>query len=477
MPLGGLARKETMRVLIIQFVPPTGAQTLPRYDQELAVAATLLRNGGFDLDLLAMDGYRGEALHDAINRHRPAHVLVDIAPTFVTAARHTIVDITEKHFLPVTVVGVYPTCRPQDAISIPGVIATVVGEYDRAVVRLFRRFRDGGDLTDTGDYGEVPGAWLNSEDGLVRSAPAPLAQDLEELPMGDRELFRTAELVAASGVADFQATRGCPNWCAFCLNDWHLDLYAGRGTFHRRRSVRNLLSEIASVVRMYDQIRQIRFLDHAFAADADWLTVFARDYPSQCPLPYRCHVRLDQVTSELPALLARSGCDIADVEIGSGSTFIRDEVLGLRLTRKQIVDGVAALAAEGIRVHGRLFVGAPYESDVSIDEMIDLLAELALDTVHPRVYYPVPRTRAAEICAENGWISGRGEQSFHANRSVLDMPSLPADRIDDIAHRLDTLIRRRQSGSLAGWFRRIRTLASQPLRLGRRKRPQNRSRR
>ena len=460
-----------MRILIVQFVHSGRSPPLPRFDHELGVAAAMLREEGFELALLAADGYRPEALHDAIKLHRPAQVLVDIPPTSITAAHHTIVDVAEKHFLPVTVVGVHATCRPREAISIPGVAALVVGEHDRAVVELFRRLRDGGDPAGTPDEPGVPGVWVNSEEGLVRSEPAPLAEDLDALPVPDRELFDTARTVAATGELDFQATRGCPWWCAFCLNDWYMDLYPGAGTLHRRRSVGGLLEEVSAVVRGYDRARRVRFVDHPFAADADWLAEFARDYPRRCALPYRCHVALNALDERVPALLARSGCEMVSVEIGSGSSFIREEVLGLRMTGQQIARGVATLKAEGLRVRGSVFIGAPYESEVSIDETIDLLAELDLDAVGARVYYPVPGTRSAEICAENGWISGRGEENFHANRSVLDMPSLAAGEIDEIAARLETLIRRRRTGSVWKWFRRMRKLAARPMRLRRTRRP------
>ncbi len=460
-----------MRILMVQFVPPAGQTPLPRFDAPLGITAAMLRADGFVVDLLAMDGYDGQAIHNAINSHRPAHVLVDIPPTSVTAARHTIVDIAEKHFLPVTVIGVHATCRPQDAISIPGVIALAVGEYEHTVLELYRRFRKGPDLPDIDGHGPIPGAWLNSEEGLIRSGPAPLIEEIDALPMPDRELFDTQRIVKATGEADFQATRGCPCWCAFCLNDWCLDLYAGRGTYHRRHSVPSLLDEIAHVVEAYEAVRRVRFVDHAFCADRDWLEEFARDYPGRCNLPYRCHVSLAIASPELAAMLAASGCEIANVEIGSASTFIREEVLGLRLTRKQIFDGVAALRGAGVAVHGRVFVGAPYESEVSIDELLDLQAALDLDVIEPRVYFPVPRTRAAEICAENGWISGRGEENFHANRSVLDMPSLRAKQIDYIARHFQSLAHRRRPGSLRNWLGRLRRLAARPLKLGRRKPP------
>ena len=466
-----MRRGEVMRILIVQFVPFGRSPPLPRFDHELGVAAAMLRQEGFELALLPADGYRPEALHQAINLHRPDQVLVDIPPTSITAAHRTIVDVAEKHFLPVTVVGVRATCRPREAISIPGVAALVVGEYDRAVVELLRCLRDGADPAGTGEKPAVAGVWVNSEDGLVRGEPAPLADDLDALPPSDRELFDTAGTVAASGEIDFQATRGCPWWCAFCLNDWYMDLYAAAGPLHRRRSIGGLLDEVSAVVRRYDRARRVRFVDHPFAADIDWLADFAHDYPRRCALPYRCHVPLSALDQRVPAMLARSGCETVSVEVGSGSRFIREEVLGLRMTRQQIVRGVAALKAEGLRVEGSVFVGAPYESEVSIDETIDLLARLDLDALRARVYYPVPGTRSAEICAENGWISGRGEENFHANRSVLDMPSLAPGQIDDIAARLETLVRRRRTGSVWSWLRRMRKLAAKPLRLRRAKRP------
>ena len=88
-----MRRGEVMRILIVQFVPFGRSPPLPRFDHELGVAAAMLRQEGFELALLPADGYRPEALHQAINLHRPDQVLVDIPPTSITAAHHTIVDV------------------------------------------------------------------------------------------------------------------------------------------------------------------------------------------------------------------------------------------------------------------------------------------------------------------------------------------------------------------------------------------------
>lgn len=474
-----------MRILIIQFVAPGRSQPVPRFRHDLGVAAAMLRADGFDVALLPLDGRSEGMLHKAVTETRPTHLLVDIPATHVTAARHTIVDVAEKHYLPVTVVGRYATCQPEQAISIPGVTAMILGEYEPSVLRLYRCVRDGsavmlarpGEARSAGQA-DIPGVWFNSEDGLVRNDPAPLAEDLDALPFPDRELFDYAREVRQTGQALFAATRGCDRWCAFCLSDWYMELYRRNGPLLRRRSVEHLLEEVSAVVGRYEGVRRVTFCDHAFVCDPQWLERFADEYPRRCGLPYRCHVRPADVDTRVAGMLADSGCETAEVEIGSGSRFIREDVLAMRTSENQIVAGVAALKGAGLRVHGRAFVGAPYDSEVTVEETLALLGKLRLDAVQARVYFPVPGTRAAEMCAENGWISGRAEENFHANCSVLDMPTFPAARIDEIARRFEVLLKRRRGRTLRAWLKKLRRLGTRPLHLSRqrRKRPASRGR-
>lgn len=185
-----------MRILILQFVPPARAGPAPEFRHDLGVAVAMLRADGFDVGLLPLDAHRPDLLHQAITQHRATRLLVDIPPTHITAARHSIVDVAEKHFLPVTVVGRYATCQPEKAISIPGVTAMIPGEYERPVLRLYQSIRDGsvamlagpGEARSTGQS-DIAGVWFNSEDGLVRNEPAALEENLDGLPFPDRDIF------------------------------------------------------------------------------------------------------------------------------------------------------------------------------------------------------------------------------------------------------------------------------------------------
>ena len=452
-----------MGILIVQFAPPSHAPDRPRFCHELGIAVALLQQAGIDTALTAMTGHDRSRLRAAITAHRPTRVLMDVPATRATLARHTIADISEGHYLPVILAGRLATCQPEKAISIPGVTALIQGEYERSLPELVRALDIGPDAAS-----EVPGAWVNTAEGLLKNTPAPMVEDIDALPLADREIFQYARTVHAEQEATFYACRGCRNWCAHCLNDWYLNLYDPKRCL-RRRDPSRLLDEVVEVTTRYGGARTVAFAGHAFATDVEWLEAFATEYARRVSLPFRCRVAPNAMDPRTPERLAAGRCRLVDVEVGSGSNFIREEVLTLRTTRQQIIDAVAALKQAGIAVRASVFVGAPYESEVSIEETLDLLVELRVDAVRPRVFYPIPGTRAAEICAENGWISGRGEESLYQQRSVLDMPTLPARRINEVCRRYDALLRRRRGKSLSAWWSRLKEISTQPIRQLKRK--------
>jgi hypothetical protein len=79
------------------------------------------------------------------------------------------------------------------------------------------------------------------------------------------------------------------------------------------------------------------------------------------------------------------------------------------------------------------------------------------------VYYPTPGTRAAELCRESGWVSGRGEEGYWNQASTLDMPSLPAERINELAVELPYAVRHGRSSRLMRLLAGIRVTRRRSL--------------
>ncbi|MFW6133153.1 MAG: B12-binding domain-containing radical SAM protein [Planctomycetota bacterium] len=436
-------REDAVHALLIQFSDPRATDPPPVFSHPLGVLAALADQRGISCSLVTLGASRRERVAAAVADRQPGAVVVDVGLHHVAAARRTTAALAELTDAPVAVVGAYATARPTRAISFPGVAVLALGEYERPIVAWLERLGDGRDTED------IEGLWTCSGGGLVRSGPAPLTADLDGLPFPDRELFDTARIIAETGQLAFKAARGCPLWCACCINDWYMDLYAGQDVpFVRRRSVANVLDEVESATRAYPDASRVSFFDHCFAMDAEWLDEFAAEYPRRCGLPLGCQARLEKATDDVAAALAAAGTRRVHTHIGSGSRFIREEVLSMHLSDEAVVAGCRRLAEAGLGVVVEVFVGAPYESEITVEETLDLLRRAGVDEVHPRAFYPAPGTRAAELCRENGWLTGPRESAAYANRSVLNMPSMPPEQINAVIDKFPSLLKRRRRTAL-----------------------------
>jgi len=140
----------------------------------------------------------------------------------------------------------------------------------------------------------------------------------------------------------------------------------------------------------------------------------------------------------------------------------REEVLGLKLRREQIAAGVAALRRCGVGIRAGVFVGAPYESEVSVEETLDLVAALKPTRSARGSSTPSPDPGCGDRLRKR--VDQRaGEENFYLNRSVLDMPGFSAARINETAEKFQALVRRRSGSPLSRWWRRLRDLGRRPV--------------
>ena len=431
-----------MRLLLLQFTSPTETDPAPRFCPYLGVLASLLQQQGHTLTLAALPGFAPHRIREAIISDRPEYLLVELTPFSLTAARRTVVDIAEKYKLPVVALGPAATARPGPSLSQPGVEAVFVGEYEVTAVEYFRAVEQGESPSG------IPGAWVRDDQRAAKGPPRPPVQGLEVLPFPDRELFQYARHVDRTGEADVQVSRGCPRWCAHCLNDWFLELYEEFGHTVRRRSPQNVLEEIARLLEEYDGIHRLRLTGHSAVTDEPWLAEFVEAYRRKHSLPWRAHLPLAAVTPEVARLLAEGGCTRVHTHLGSGNRFIRQEVLAMKVSDAEVVRATGLLRAAGMKVAATVFVGCPYETEITLEHTVTLATQAGFDRVEGKVFYPAPGTRAAEVCRENGWLTGRGEECYWSGRSVLNMPALSAGQIEAVAEKFPSLLKRSGAAKL-----------------------------
>lgn len=434
-----------MRILALQFAAATRGRPVPRFEPNLGTLLSLLKERGHEVALAGASRVDVSALKAVLARSLPQLVYADISPVCVDATRRSLRYIEEKEFLPVVAAGSYATVAPADALSLPAVRAVAVGEADASLVTYLERVQN----PAAGQI--VRGVWTRDEQGLARPDPPHLVEDLDSLPPAERDLFGYAAWVRRTGEVEIAVGRGCPQVCGYCLDPVGARLYEGRGTWVRRRSPAHVLAEIEQLRRRFAGVQRIRFLDHSFALDGDWLEGMLREYAAGCDVPFRCHVRANAADAGVIRALAAAGCRSADVEIVSGSDFVRNEIFSMNLTNEQIELAFARLRACGIGSRAILYAGAPYESEASLAQTHELLARLRPAALDLRLYYPFPGTRGEATARENGWLHPRGEEQYHAGRSGIDMPACRPDLVEAWVRRM-----RREFGATSGepWWKR-----------------------
>lgn len=377
-----------------------------------------MKERGHELSLVAVSKFELGPIKAALARSLPQLIYADLSPVCVDLARRTLQVIQESEQLPIVVGGVYPTIDPAASLSLPGVHAAAIGEGDATLVTYLERMKDPA-------IGQVVrGVWLRDERGLARPEMPMLVEDLDSLPPAERDLFDTAAQLKRTGEIEVGIGRGCPQVCAYCINPGVAAMYRNRGAWVRRRSPENVLDEIVQLRAKYGaDLRTIRFLDHSFALDADWLGAMLAEYPVRCELPFRCHIRANSVTDGLASRLAAAYCREVDFEVISGSDFIRNEVFAMNLSNEQIEAAFGAFRSLGFRTRAIVYLGSPYESEASLDETHALLTRIKPGLVSVRPYFPFPGTVAAELARSSGWIHTRGEEQFHADSAGINLPA------------------------------------------------------
>jgi len=161
-----------------------------------------------------------------------------------------------------------------------------------------------------------------------------------------------------------QAGQGCAFCCKFC--DF-------RGL--RPVSLRNTASVIAEIrtIPEHDGLRRVYFTDDNLFVNRTRAKTFCRALiESGLRLRWRGMFRVDIVTDEIAALMARSGCLEVLLGIESGDADMLDR-MGKHTTPEAILRGVSTLARHGISTKSTFIVGYPGETEKSIANTVNLL--------------------------------------------------------------------------------------------------------
>ena len=328
----------------------------------------------------------------------------------------------KRHLPNATIVcgGIHPTLCPEEAIQQEGIDIICIGEGEYPMLELCSR------LEANEDIGNIRNLWIKRDGNIVKNPARPLIEDLDSLPMPDREIFDFESSVdRRMKRMVFMGSRGCPFNCAHCCNHALKKLYPDRTPYVRFKSVSRIISEIEACLTEHKNIECIVFHDDILNLKPSWFAEFASRYKESIGVPYIGNSRFDLLNDDTIGLFERSGCYQLSVGLESGDDYIRNEVLKRNQNKTQILKLSDLHRKRGIRLSVYTMVGIPFENLSKALNTVKMTAKLRPDKIQTSIYYPYAQTELYDLCKEKGFLTDKNLDSYFEPDTILNLPGFP----------------------------------------------------
>jgi len=323
--------------------------------------------------------------------------------------------------VPTVVGGIHPTVSPEEVIAYAPII--VRGEGELAVKDLVNNW--GKDLT------KIPNLWVKKRGKIYKNDVRPLISNLDELPMPAWDLFypghyRGSYIKALFSdikcVGTFEASRGCPYSCTYCSNGYLQNLYKGKGHYHRKKSPERVVKEITEFKKLYQDCNFLYFVDETFMIEEAWLKEFSQICDKT---PFVFMTRPEMVTEKKIKLIKKAGGRAVSIGIESGNEKFREEVLGRKMSNKQIIEAFHIARVGGLSTYSFNMVGLPFETRDDILSTIELNKKIKPDKAQFTTFFPLKGTELFDTCVKEGYLK-EGKYPgifFYYKDSILELPN------------------------------------------------------
>ena len=320
----------------------------------------------------------------------------------------------------ILVFGIHATVFAADIIGTGAVDFVLKGEPEETARELIASIEAGSDAREVkgiagrGASGEIfsteDRGYIQNLDGLPFPGWDLVDLDRYRLPVSRRKFLIVNTL------------RGCPFRCSFCNTGVYY------GTTARRRSVNNILDEIAFNIERH-RIRDIFFWSDTFTLFRDQVQDLCEGIIAKgLNIRWVANSRVDTVDPEILGLMKRAGCWLVSFGIESADDGILERC-GKRISPEQSGEAVRRAKAAGLKTAGHFILGLPGETQATARATTRLAKTLGLEFAHFYSAVPYPGSALYNEALANGWLWGKDWSSFHQDAFVMELPGLAADAL------------------------------------------------
>jgi len=326
-----------------------------RYETKMFIDPQLFDDENISIKWLSRAFDYKKKLISHLKAYEPSLVAFSVVTDFYQWACQIAAMIKQEMDVPIIFGGIHPTSVPERVINNDFVDMVCVGEGEYPMLELVDSMQRG-----QIDY-SIKNIWFKKNGQVIRNKVRSLIEDLDSLPMLDKDLYYSA---AKNSPQCYQitASRGCVYACSYCCHSHLREIYKNKGTYFRRRSVKNVIQELKIAKERYHP-RYINFRDESLGMDIGWLRDFSNQYKAQITLPFLCYVHPCHVSQESVSYLKDAGCCEVEIGIQSWNKTIRENLFNRWVSNAQMELAIRLLNKAHINVLTNEIVGLPNLSD------------------------------------------------------------------------------------------------------------------
>jgi len=268
------------------------------------------------------------------------------------------------------------------------------------------------------DPASVSGIAFKKKGELVKTPPALIIEDLDNLPLPARDLLPMKEyrklIFQGEPITTLVTSRGCPFNCYFCSSSQFF------GLKWRSRSIKNILGEIEYLIKKYDY-RRFAFMDDNFTLNTQRVIQLSKEIiKRKLNIKWWAFSRVDELLKkeEMVKLMIKSGCRMLFLGIESVSKKILDEY-NKRITANDSLKAVQLLKKYEISTWGSFIIGGLDETKEMILNTIKFSKLLNPEIVQFSILTPFPGTRLYQDAVKAGIIIKKEWQYFDGAHAVM----------------------------------------------------------
>jgi len=412
-----------MRVLLINPYYPISETPSPPLG--LAYLAAALQKVGVELKILdlVVFPYSQSMLQALIEDFKPQIAGITAVTMSFDNAIGVIKDIKAIDPEILTVMGGphVSFCARDTLKAYPELDVIVLGEGEQTVVELSRAADNGNAWTGVNGIAYRKGVEIRF------TQKREFIEDLDSLPLPDRRLLPLGRYRALGMPISITTSRGCPFKCIFCVGR----KMVGAGV--RYRSPSKIVNELEYLNTL--NFHQINIADDLFTANKNHcIAVCDEIIKRNLQLTWTSFARVDTVSDAVLTKMKSAGCSAVSFGIESANPQIL-KTIKKGITLDQVENAVHLCKKAGIAPYASFILGLPGETPATIRQTMDFgerLKNLGLSFGF-HLLTPFPGTEVREQSDQYGIkILTNDWSQYHANRAVVETPSVDHKMLDDI---------------------------------------------